>query len=490
MARRRQQLIDRRKTVGLSQEQLAEVVGVERTTVGRWETGESSPQPTQRPRLAKALSVSLERLQELLLDITYVAAQEDSGVVLTARIVDQEPRLPRKSVAESEDQDGLVRRPVGLDVSVRQQESKPFGAAEWPVWFGVRTAQLVGAVDNWPGPDAQSDALQSLLDREFLMFDATKERPDSVHDISRRQALITIAALPLMIGSSSESLTTRATTELFLARCAASLTACWHLLRGSNLDAIENVLSAYLLKLETITKRTAAYRDTAARLASQGHRISGILALHRSQLRMREHHCRQALYYASATSDLSTRASALISLASTYFYDSKPTRAASILEHALAFESDLSPLQRSRVHAELAVVLGQLGREGDARRSADLAQELYPKFPEQDASYLYAEFTQASLALERGLSYLALAERFPDRSYPHSAADVFSRAEYVMGTAMPDRIRFEIINRRNQVVNASPLFLSSSSSFSAGVFHPSVSRGRPLSLSAISSKSS
>ncbi len=43
---------------------------------------------------------------------------------------------------------------------------------------------------------------------------------------------------------------------------------------------------------------------------------------------------------------------------------------------------------------------------------------------------------------------------------------------------------------RNQVVNASPLFLSSSSSFSAGVFHPSVSRGRPLSLSAISSKSS
>jgi hypothetical protein len=43
---------------------------------------------------------------------------------------------------------------------------------------------------------------------------------------------------------------------------------------------------------------------------------------------------------------------------------------------------------------------------------------------------------------------------------------------------------------RNQVVNASPLLFSSSSSFSAGVFHPSVSRGRPLSLSAISSKSS
>jgi transcriptional regulator with XRE-family HTH domain len=64
--RRREQLIERRKTVGLSQEKLAEAVGVDRTTVMRWETGEFAPQPGQRPLLAKALQVSVEDLRRLL----------------------------------------------------------------------------------------------------------------------------------------------------------------------------------------------------------------------------------------------------------------------------------------------------------------------------------------------------------------------------------------------------------------------------------------
>jgi transcriptional regulator with XRE-family HTH domain len=64
--RRRGRLVERRKTVGLSQEKLAEVVGVDRTTVMRWENGEFAPQPAQRPLLAKALAVSVEELHALL----------------------------------------------------------------------------------------------------------------------------------------------------------------------------------------------------------------------------------------------------------------------------------------------------------------------------------------------------------------------------------------------------------------------------------------
>jgi ribosome-binding protein aMBF1 (putative translation factor) len=40
-----------RKAVGLSQERLAERLGVERSTVQRWEAGNSTPQPWQQPRL-------------------------------------------------------------------------------------------------------------------------------------------------------------------------------------------------------------------------------------------------------------------------------------------------------------------------------------------------------------------------------------------------------------------------------------------------------
>jgi tetratricopeptide (TPR) repeat protein/transcriptional regulator with XRE-family HTH domain len=59
-------LAGRRKAVGLTQEQLAERLGVERTTVVRWERGETRPQPWLRPRLASALKVSADRLEELL----------------------------------------------------------------------------------------------------------------------------------------------------------------------------------------------------------------------------------------------------------------------------------------------------------------------------------------------------------------------------------------------------------------------------------------
>ncbi|WP_338671621.1 helix-turn-helix transcriptional regulator [Streptomyces sp. SCSIO 30461] len=59
-------LAERRRTLGYSQEKLAELLGVDRTTVGRWESGKIAPQPLQRPGLAAALEVSLHELDDLL----------------------------------------------------------------------------------------------------------------------------------------------------------------------------------------------------------------------------------------------------------------------------------------------------------------------------------------------------------------------------------------------------------------------------------------
>jgi len=63
---KRRGLAERRKTVGFSQEDLAEQLGVDRTTVIRWEAGETDPQPWHRPRLAKALRLPVEELADLL----------------------------------------------------------------------------------------------------------------------------------------------------------------------------------------------------------------------------------------------------------------------------------------------------------------------------------------------------------------------------------------------------------------------------------------
>lgn len=66
MAGKRQWLVSMRKAAGFSQERLAEVVGVERSTVQRWERGQRCPQPWARPELARALGISDQELAELL----------------------------------------------------------------------------------------------------------------------------------------------------------------------------------------------------------------------------------------------------------------------------------------------------------------------------------------------------------------------------------------------------------------------------------------
>jgi len=71
-------LAERRRTLGYSQEKLAQLLGVDRTTVGRWESGRIAPQPPQRRGLATALEVSLHEL-DILLTPPRAAGQEATG---------------------------------------------------------------------------------------------------------------------------------------------------------------------------------------------------------------------------------------------------------------------------------------------------------------------------------------------------------------------------------------------------------------------------
>lgn len=63
---RRQRLARARKAAGLTQEELGYRVGVDRSTVGRWEAGETEPQPWLRPKLARHLHVTPAHLDGLL----------------------------------------------------------------------------------------------------------------------------------------------------------------------------------------------------------------------------------------------------------------------------------------------------------------------------------------------------------------------------------------------------------------------------------------
>lgn len=80
MAARRQQFSQRRKAVGFSQESLAEWLGIDRSTVARWELGETEPLPWIRPKLARAIQVSIDQLDDLLTDAEGPEAPPDERI--------------------------------------------------------------------------------------------------------------------------------------------------------------------------------------------------------------------------------------------------------------------------------------------------------------------------------------------------------------------------------------------------------------------------
>src|SRR4029077_15411985 len=63
---RRSRLAARRRALGLSQQDMADMVGIDRSTIVRYERGETDPRPWYRPMLAEALHVTLDELADLI----------------------------------------------------------------------------------------------------------------------------------------------------------------------------------------------------------------------------------------------------------------------------------------------------------------------------------------------------------------------------------------------------------------------------------------
>lgn len=86
MAVRREALAARREAQGYTQETLAQALGVELSTVGRWERGTLTPQPWRRRKLARLLQMRLDELDALLAPPSPpTAARRGSGEQLASR---------------------------------------------------------------------------------------------------------------------------------------------------------------------------------------------------------------------------------------------------------------------------------------------------------------------------------------------------------------------------------------------------------------------
>ena len=78
-------IMDLRKKNGLSQEELAEKVGVARQTISKWELGETSPDLKQSKELSKIFNVSLDELVNN--DIKNVLVEKTSNTEKLAGLI-------------------------------------------------------------------------------------------------------------------------------------------------------------------------------------------------------------------------------------------------------------------------------------------------------------------------------------------------------------------------------------------------------------------
>jgi transcriptional regulator with XRE-family HTH domain len=182
MASRRRELSQRRKAVGFTQESLAEYLGVERSTVIRWEAGGSEPLPSIRPNLARALQVSIDQLAELLtaseIAATTQALSTDPEVTIPAVLTESLPPGPQDE-AEFED---LLRPQIVETVEALRQALRSAGVnAE-----DLAAMLLVGGSSQVPlvasGPDVSEPPRNEPPNRP------------SVHRIKSRKAKRLMAA--------------------------------------------------------------------------------------------------------------------------------------------------------------------------------------------------------------------------------------------------------------------------------------------------------
>jgi hypothetical protein len=292
-----------------------------------------------------------------------------------------------------------------------------------------------------------------LVHQEVLMFDAVRPAADEDRDYapSRRQLLVTLLALPAALSPSPQL--AGASTVLakhLLAHCAASISAAWHLLKQSDLAIVEHHVAGYLLALGALAYQPSAHQAEAARLASQAHRVLGLVALHRRQFAAVDHHYRQALRYGEIASDPGLQASALLAASSVaLLYRADPAGAADSHERLLSLERRITPLQRSRLHSSMAVGLAMLGQERESLRHLRLAEAEFPATPEEDPSFARLDFGPGSLVLYRGLAHMALAREFLDRTHQQQAWETFEEMGRISGPGVvPERIRVEVVNHQ------------------------------------------
>jgi DNA-binding SARP family transcriptional activator len=327
-------------------------------------------------------------------------------------------------------------------------------AVERAIRIGMQLEKIIMLVTQRKGRAMSWSEHQSMIDRidqEIDMFDALKPQQISEeYTISRRQAIIAVATLPFaLLPAFWQGQRHVVVMEELLSRCAASISACWHLMKGNDFAVVGQVLSAYLPALKKMAQEPSSYQQTAASLALQGYTLEGLLAHHRNQLSVRVAYDGQALRYSRLTEDHTQLVAALYQLAGGFTQSQRPMDALQALQEALLHLDKVPPALQSGVYGRLAQAHAQCKQEQEALRYQSLAREAFFKPPSDtdNSSSFNTVYGIAHLYHLEGWAFLDLARHYPEADYSQKAWNAFAEVEKLPATVIiPERIRIEVIN--------------------------------------------
>ncbi|MFJ9841761.1 helix-turn-helix transcriptional regulator [Kitasatospora sp. NPDC101155] len=191
-----------RRAAGYTQEQLATLMDVDRTTVHRWENGKATPQPWQMPKLARLLKISRDELRSTLLENpdadhapkTGTEARRDESAAATLSLPG--PGMTGQGAASNAGDAGL--RLATVDALVSDWASVNSGAplATMSLWVTEEDVVVAEGVlgmfrqlDHTHGARQHWRQVSSYIDNEL---EALLRRPAADEQAARQRARLTV----------------------------------------------------------------------------------------------------------------------------------------------------------------------------------------------------------------------------------------------------------------------------------------------------------
>lgn len=450
---RNEKLIAAREARGWSQTKAAEKIGMSRGHYARLEVGTVVPHGSTIGLLCQAFHMS-----SVALGYPQVHLSGDLSLLVSEEQITT-PTLPKPIAAlyNSSESNMLVASSQRVDnVFLIEVNTR-----DCAMWFSEQLAQIIAFVQQYQGHTPALE-LQKMLDRELHMFDVVKTMFDAdTYFLSRRSTLLVIAALPKGLLSLVQQQKVAFIEETVLPSCAASITACWHLLSGREFASVEQSLSRYMPFLITWAQQSSSSssQKTSAYLAAQCYMLLGLIALHRLHFQQRIIYCKEAVKYAKESENNTLLVKALTQLGNAYYHGNhypKMLQTCQQAQHILNETKEPIPyILQSKVFTGLAHAYAQHGQEVEALNAMSKARAVYPGTPEEVPVFLSADEGLFSLILFDGLVHLDLGKHLFKQGHYVCAAKALSRIEEFSPTLfIPERIRVEITNERAQAAIA------------------------------------